>query len=62
MAEENRAAAVQAIADYLAQNPVYQGVTIDFEGFVSADYKAPYTAFLTQLRQALKDSGRQYLL
>lgn len=62
LAEENRAAAVQAIADYLAQNPACQGVTIDFEGFVSADYKAPYTAFLTQLRQALKDSGRQYLL
>ncbi len=62
LSEENRAAAVRAIVDYLAQNPAYQGVTIDFEGFVSADYKAPYTAFLTHLRQALTDSGRQYLL
>lgn len=62
LAEENRTAAVQAIVEYLGQNPAYQGVTIDFEGFVSADYKAPYTAFLAQLRQALKDSGRQYLL
>lgn len=62
LAEENRTAAVRAIVEYLAQNPGYQGVTIDFEGFVSADYKAPYTAFLTQLRQALNDSGRQYLL
>lgn len=46
LAEENRTAAVRAIVEYLAQNPGYQGVTIDFEGFVSADYKAPYTAFL----------------
>lgn len=62
LAEENRQAAIQAIVDYLARNPAYQGVTIDFEGFVSADYRAPYTAFLTQLRQALDSSGRQYLL
>lgn len=61
LSEENREAAVQAIVDFLRENPSYQGVTIDFEGFVSESYKAPFTAFLTLLRQELNENG-SYLL
>lgn len=61
LSEENREAAVQAILDFLRENPSYQGVTIDFEGFVSESYKAPFTAFLTLLRQELNETG-SYLL
>ena len=61
LSEENREAAVQAIVDFLRENPSYQGVTIDFEGFVSESYKAPFTAFLTLLRQELNETG-SYLL
>ena len=53
--------AVEAILDFLRENPSYQGVTIDFEGFVSENYKAPFTAFLTLLRQELNETG-SYLL
>lgn len=61
LSEENREAAVDAILDFLRENPSYQGVTIDFEGFVSESYKAPFTAFLTLLRQELNETG-SYLL
>lgn len=61
LSEENREAAVEAIVDFLRENPSYQGVTIDFEGFVSESYKAPFTAFLTLLRQKLDETG-SYLL
>lgn len=61
LSEENREAAVEAILDFLRENPSYQGVTIDFEGFVSESYKAPFTAFLTLLRQELNETG-SYLL
>lgn len=61
LSEENREAAVDAILDFLRENPSYQGVTIDFEGFVSESCKAPFTAFLTLLRQELNETG-SYLL
>ena len=61
LSEENREAAVEAILDFLRENPSYQGVTIDFEGFVSESYKAPFIAFLTLLRQELNETG-SYLL
>lgn len=63
--EANRAAAVAAITDYLKANPAYTGVTIDFEGFVSAEYKVPFTAFLRELDKALADlngNGKNYYL
>lgn len=65
LSDDNRKASIAAITDYLKANPAYTGVTIDFEGFVSADYKAPYTAFLTELDQALAamdGGGKHYLL
>lgn len=65
LSEANRAAAISAITDYLKENPAYAGVTIDFEGFVAAEYKEPYTAFLTELDQALSamsTNGKAYLL
>lgn len=50
--ESARAQAVAALAAAVGEKG-FDGVTIDFESFVSEGYRAPFTAFLQQLRKAL---------
>lgn len=61
LSDAYRARSVAAITDFLAQNPAYNGVTIDFEGFVSSSYQEPFTAFLTELCTALDSMGSYQL-
>lgn len=51
-----RASAVSQIVAAANNRPAFRGVTIDFEGFVSADFRAPFVSFLRELRAALGSS------
>lgn len=57
ISEEYRAAAVDAL---VAAAEGYTGLTIDFEGLVSADYREDFTAFMTLLRDKLSNRKTLY--
>lgn len=56
--EAGREQAVSALAAAAAD---YAGITIDFEGMKSADWRAPFVAFLTRLRAALPADKTLYV-
>ena len=56
--EAGREQAVSALAAAAAD---YAGITIDFEGMKSADWRAPFVAFLTRLRAALPADKALYV-
>ena len=58
ISEEYRAAAVDAL---VAAGSGYSGLTIDFEGLISEDYKDDFTAFMTCLRDKLPDDQTLYV-
>lgn len=56
--ETTQAAAIDAL---VAVSADYAGLTIDFEGLTSEDYRAPFTQFMTALRAALPQDKRLWV-
>lgn len=56
--EATQAAAIEAL---VAVSADYAGLTIDFEGLTGEDYRAPFTRFMTALREALPEDKRLWV-
>lgn len=51
----------QAVAALVAAVPEYAGITIDFEGLKTQDWRVPFAGFLAQLRAALPADKTLYV-